>query len=694
MMPNNRGSLPVPSVDILNEMIDMNSESIQALRDRVTDCYGQGAYRKAAHYMHRLEVLGDRSKGWWTYALMLAGALGDASIIDTSIRVLARDRKTLIRALKSAWSKAVSEHHLDLAKELSHRLLDFAPNDTDFRILNLLEALNSDSLSETSLKRLTSKPLPLASIDPELLRTLIGALKRAGFTDDASRMLDYLITKHPPVEPAVCEQTAQLAYSLKRYTVAMSLTADRPELRLRHIRGLACLQALAWDDLQKTQLSRAELHTLLEEDPDWQPSMLFHTLMLPGYTNADHSALARRAISWMQAGVVPSHVRPEKRPARLRIGYLSGDFKKHPCNQLACPVLEAHDQSRFEIIAFDNSRDDESPERQRILAAFNAVVVARNLSIESLAQAIREAGIDILVDMSGHTGDSRLAVLAHRPAPVQITWLGFPGSIGGTLADYLVTDTICVPDGMEEDFDEALIRLPVADRPGGEFPLNIMPPDRNSQGLPDDALVLACFNQQAKISFDSFQRWCQILRVVSNSVLWLVIQGDDVRERLRSVLTEQGVDPNRLYWAPRCQHVQHVQRIACADLILDSHPYGMHTTAVDAIAAGVPFLTFYGETLAGRVSSSLLHTAHLDDCVCADAEDYVERMVMLAENTTARTMLRERFYAARTDSPIFDNKSFARHLEKAYNVAYERWLAGEKPANITIEQKCLSPKSA
>lgn len=662
----------------------MYSESIQALRERMTDCYGQEAYSKAAHYMHRLEVLGDRSKGWWMYALMLAGALGDASIVETSIRVLARDRKTLIRALKAAWSKAVSEHHLDLAKELSHRLLQFAPNDTDFRVLNLLEALNSDTLSHDTLKRLTSKPLPLGSLDPELLRTLIGALKRAGFTDDASRMLDYLITRHSPVEPAVCEQTALLAYNLKRYTVAMSLTADRPELRLRHIRSLACLQALAWDDLQQTQLSRAELHTLLEEDPDWQPAMLFHALMLPGYTNADHSALARRATSWMQAGGLTPYVRPEKRPTRLRIGYLSGDFKKHPCNQLACPVLEAHDTSRFEIIAFDNSRDDESAERHRILAAFNEVVGARNLPIDSLARAIREAGIDILVDMSGHTGDSRVAVLAHRPAPVQITWLGFPGSLGGTLADYLVTDTHCVPDGMEEDFDESLIFLPVTYLPGGEYLPALSTVTRQSQGLPEQALIFACFNQFSKISNETFDCWIEILQAVPGSILWL-LEGDELgRERLQSAASQRGLDPSRLFWAERIEHALHVQRIACADLILDSHPYTMHVTAIDALAAGVPFLTFFGATKASRVSASLLHTAGLGDCVCANAEEYVRRVVALAENTSERLQLRVRFQAARVESPLFDSSSFARLLERAYDTAYERWLAGEAPSNMYL----------
>jgi len=665
-------------------MIAMESDSIQVLRDRLTDCYRQGAYLKAAHYMHRLEVLGDRSKGWWMYALMLAGALGDAGIIEASIRVLARDRNTLILTLKSAWSKAVSENHRELSKYLARRLLQFAPNDPDFRVLHLLDALNSGAPSDKTLKKLTSRPLPLKSLDPELVRTLIVALNRAGFADDAGRMLDYLLSKHSFVEPSALEQTVILACSLKRYSQAMALTADSQSPRLRYLRSVACLHTLAWDDLQQAQLSPAELYALIEDDPDWRPSMLFLALMLPAYTNAVHLALARRAISWLPTSEVVSSMRLDARPTCLRVGYLSGDFKKHPCCQLSCPVFEAHDKKRFELIAFDNSRDDGSDERRRILEAFSEVVPVRNLSNETLAQVIRKSNIDILIDMSGHTADSRVEVLAYRPAPVQITWLGFPGGVGGKLADYLVVDNISVPFGTESDFDEALIHMPVSYLPGGECLPVIEPVTRKSQGLPENVVVFACFNQFSKISKETFERWVKILRAVPDSILWLLDEDPLGRERLNSAANEHGVASSRLFWAERVSHELHVQRMTCADLIFDSHPYTMHVTAIDALAAGVPFLTFYGETMAGRVSASLLYTAGLGDCVCENDEDYVRCMVALAENGSDREHLRERFQAARTESPLFDSSSFARYLETAYDKTYERWLSGEAPSNMYL----------
>ena len=666
----------------------MTPQNIQDLREQMTRSYADGAYLKAAQYMHRLEILGDQSPGWWEYALMLAGALGDEGIVEASICGLAQDRARLLRALKAGWSKAVSENHRDLAKHLAQRLWQIAPDDTNFRVLNLLDALEAGVPANTTLIGLTEEPLPLGSLEPELLRILIRALHKAKFREDARRLLDHLLQKHPPVESIAIEQYALLAHEFKWYSVVMSLTAGRAEPRLRYIHSLLCLETLAWDELKRSQLSSAELHALLERDPDWRPSILWQTLMLPGYTNAEHLALARRTTSGMRAAVeVVPHVRPAARPTRLRIGYLSGDFKVHPCNQLACAMLESHDRNRFELTAFDNSRDDGSAARRRTLAAFHEVIAVRNLSAMSLAEAIRNAGIDILVDMSGHTTDNRVDVLAYRPAPIQMTWLGFPGGVGGPMADYFVADGISVPTRGERDFDEALIRLPVSYLPGGEYPLAIVSPTRHSQGLPEDALVFACFNQQAKISGETFSAWCDILQNVPESVLWMMDEGEGKRERLKSAAGERGVIPDRLYWAERTQtQEKHVHRIACADLILDTQPYTMHTTAVDALAAGVPFLTVCGETVSSRVSSSLLHTAGLGDCVCENPTDYVRGMIALARDVPKRMLLRDRFMTARMESPLFDSAAFAYYLEMAYDLAYARWLAGDAPADINVER--------
>jgi predicted O-linked N-acetylglucosamine transferase (SPINDLY family) len=369
----------------------------------------------------------------------------------------------------------------------------------------------------------------------------------------------------------------------------------------------------------------------------------------------------------------------------LRLGYLSGDYKKHPIACLLSPVLEAHDKNCFELVAFDNSRSDGSAERTRILAAFDEVIPVRKMSDEELARTVVQARIDLLIDLSGRTTDSRSEVLAYRPAPVQITWLGFPGGLGGDLADYLIADAITVPIGSERDFDEALIRLPVCYLPCGDKPSSGEPPSRALQGLPGAGLVFACFNQHAKITAETFDRWCELLRRTPGSVLWLKGESKANNKRLQELASERGVAPARVLISSRETRNRHIQRLACADLILDCHPYTMHTTAVDALAAGVPYLTFTGETLASRVSSSLLHTAGLGDCVCRDADHYLERMLALAGNTAELGLLRQRFRAARTESRLFDSQAFARDLESACEQAFERWFKGQAPAAITIQ---------
>lgn len=668
----------------MRQATPVSPESLSGLREQVAGFYRNGAYRQAAQCLRRLEVLGDRSRGWWEYALMLAGALGEESIVETAARALESDRTALLRALKSAWHKAVSENHRELAKRISQRLWQLDPDDAHFRVLNLLDSLAAEDPLLTNLGELTAQPLPLKALSPELLMILIRALQRAGFDDDSGRMLDYLARKHPPETLEERARTAQLACDIKRPALALALTAGAADAKLRYLRSLACLQAMAWDELPLARLGSAELQAALDADPTWRPGMLFLALMMPGYTNADHLALARRAASGMQAGAPPpGHPRPQARPDRLRIGYLSGDFKKHPMSQLTCLMLEAHDRHRFEWCAFDNSRDDASPARQRILAAFDEVVAVRKLGTAALAQAIRDARIDVLVDLSGHTNDSRLDVLAHRPAPLQITWLGYPGTLGRGLADYMIGDFTAMPEA--KDFDEALIRLPRSYMPCGEYPALVVPPDRSSQGLPEGLLVFACFNQQAKISEESFDDWCAMLRATPQSILWLSDESEVNRQTLMAAAAERGVAPGRLYWAQRVENAQHIQRIACADLVLDSHPYTMHTTAVDALSAGVPFLTYCGETVASRVSSSLLRTAGLGDCVCASRQEVVQRMVSLAADAPARVQLRARFFAARTASPLYDSLAFASLLETAYDRAYARWLEGRAPSVMNLE---------
>ena len=665
--------------------------AVQAFTDEyfaeVQALYANGAFGAAWRALQLRAGEGRDNVHWWMHALRLGAALGDsdrALAAADALQALQPDAGVWLPALRAAWAQAKAGKHWDLAKTLGYRLTRLTPEDVPLRVLHLLDALEAGRSRQEELKALMASPLPLGSFSPELLRRLIAALKKGGFQGDAVKMLVYLLQRHPPRTAEEKEKTALLACTVKCHAQAAALLEGEPGLASRYLCSLACHLALDWAGFEKARLSSAELLQLLETQPQWQPSMVFNFLMLPGYGHADYLALTRRLAHAMPSPKRYQYARPSARPDRLRVGYLSGDFKSHPCNQLACPVFERHDHKRFEWVAFDNSRDDASPARQRILAVFDRVVAVQGLGSVALAQAIRAEGIDVLVDMSGHTTDNRLDVMALRPAPVQITWLGFPASVGPALVDYMITDAVSVPPDDRAAFDEALMYLPVADRPGGECPPGLTPPPRQDQGLPDDAVVMACFNQVAKLTQEIFDLWCELLRTVPKSVLWLCDEGPQARQALQAAAALRGVQPDRLVWAARLGHQEHLRRLACADLILDTQPYTMHTTAVDALAAGVPFLTCCGNTMAGRVSSSLLHTAGLGDCVCVDAANYRQRMAALAADAQARGQLRLRFEAARTQSPLFDSTAFARYLEMGYDMAYARWQAGLPPADIAV----------
>lgn len=661
--------------------------SLQTLRSRVSNLYAAEKHVEARHVLSQLKQLGDQASGWWEYTLMTASALGDTSGVFDAISALESNPQALARALDVAYANARKHGHAELARQMARRAGEVLPDSVHFRMINLFDALHHGDSSSAQLRQLTAQPLPLAIINTDVLRRLIRALNQAGFAEDATRLLDYIAQKRPPANLDEQRLQIELALYLRHWQLAWRSSQGSSDAIMRHYHGLACLCLLDWRGLSCTAHQASEWPSLLLSQPQWCPPIPFLLLMMPEYSNATHRLLARRTASTYvppASMLVVAHSRPATRPVRLRVAYLSGDFKRHPTSQMLAPVLERHDRKRFEWLALDNAREDGSEQRQRTLRAFDRVVSVRHLNAAELAQTIRQAGVDVLVDLSGHTTDNRLDALALHPAPVQITWLGFAGGVGGGLVDYLITDTVCAPEGADSDFDEALIRLPVSDRPGGEYPACVTPPSRLTQGLPECALVLACFNQHAKISEASFVSWCALLRAVPNSVLWLADEGPVNRQTLEAAAQRQGVTPDCLFWANRLPHAAHLQRIACADLILDTHPYNMHTTAVDALAAGVPYLTFCGETLAGRVSASLLHTAGLSDCVCTGPEEYLQRMTKLATNARQREHLRQRFHSARATSPLFDSRQMASYLEQAYDAAYGQWVSGSRPAAISI----------
>ncbi|MBF0347578.1 MAG: hypothetical protein HQL81_07900 [Magnetococcales bacterium] len=375
---------------------------------------------------------------------------------------------------------------------------------------------------------------------------------------------------------------------------------------------------------------------------------------------------------------------------RVHIGYLSADFHQHATSVLAAELFESHDRNRFHISTYSVGPEDHSPMRDRLYHAFDHFCDGSNLTDEALAQKIRQDGIDILVDLKGYTRDARPRVLAMRPAPLQINYLGFPGTMGARFMDYIVADGIVLPPEHEPFFDEHPIRLPHgyqvndAQRAIAPDPLT-----RRQAGLPERGMVFCCFNQSAKITPELLALWLRLLKHIPESILWLLAFHPFAMKRLHAMAASVGIEPQRLIFAPRLPLAQHLARYRLADLFLDTLPCGAHTTASDALWGGCPVLTCMGPTFPGRVAASLLIHLGLPQLVTTTLAEY-ERMAMtLALDHQQRQHLRHHLHQRITSSPIFNGRIFARHLEQGFLEAWKRHLQHRPPAPIHIQASMM-----
>ncbi|HOM13879.1 MAG TPA: hypothetical protein PLB41_11225 [Rubrivivax sp.] len=396
-----------------------------------------------------------------------------------------------------------------------------------------------------------------------------------------------------------------------------------------------------------------------------------------------HMLMAARASArFAELGAVPMPPVPPRARDRLRIGYLSSDFHHHATSMLLVQVLEQRDTAGFDVTLFSHGPDDGSPLRARMAAACERFVELRECGLEHTARAVREQHIDILVDLKGYTGSSRLGVLAWRPAPVQATWLGFPGTTGAEWIDYVIGDPVVTPLAHAAFYSEKIAQLPVCYQPNDRCRALPGVGRRADWGLPEHALVLASFNQVYKIVPAWFDLWARLLRELPGAVLWQLAGSDAAQVNLRRELAARGVDPARLVFAPQVASDQHLTRAALADIFVDTFPCNGHTTSSDALWAGLPVVTRCGDTFASRVGASLLHAVGLGEWVADDDEGYVQRVLQLARDAGLRTALRAQLERARMDAPLFDSARFARDLEALYGRMWARHEAGLGSAHL------------
>jgi predicted O-linked N-acetylglucosamine transferase (SPINDLY family) len=539
-----------------------------------------------------------------------------------------------------------------------------------------------------ALQRLDRLYDALASYDRALalagagVDALIGrgsVLARLRQPQEAIATLDRIPVAH---EPGQRFNRANLKQSLGLYEAA---TSD-----YRALTGTPPFAAAAWQGLLRCAMescdwpgvaeARGKVLALADAGKPIDPLLVMRISDDP----AQHLRCARAAAPKLPpAPRLPAQAASGR---RLRLAYVSPDFRIHPLAYLIAELLERHDRERFEVIGVSLGPAEGSDIRARIASAFDQFHDARFRSDEEIVSLMRTLPIDIAVDLAGVTEYARPSLFARRLAPVQAAYLGYCGTSGSSAIDYLVTDRVAVPPEQQQFFSEQLVHLPdsfmVAD---SAQPIAPQTPSRAQCGLPDDAFVYCCFNKNYKITQPVFDVWLRVLRAVPRSVLWLSANPGNAHQTLRRHAESRGVDPQRIVFAPALpRRADYFARLRAADLFLDTLPYNAHTTACDALFVGLPVLTATGSTFVGRVAASMLHAIGLAELVTRDLDAYEALAIRLAQDAPYRRAIRERLAANRTTAPLFDTDRFRRNLERAYEQMHAAACRGEPPRGFEV----------
>jgi predicted O-linked N-acetylglucosamine transferase (SPINDLY family) len=374
------------------------------------------------------------------------------------------------------------------------------------------------------------------------------------------------------------------------------------------------------------------------------------------------------------------------RNRKIRLAYVAGGFHHHPTAYLSAQLIENHDRSRFEVFGFSLSPDDNSEIRARLVRSFDQFHDVRTKTDQEIATLMNEMQVDIAVDRSGHTTNARPRIFALRPAPIQVNYLGYPGTLGADFYDYVIADPIVLPFDQQPFCSEKIVHLP--DCYQGNDTSRVVPadtPTRQQAGLPEQGFVFCCFNNNYKISAQVFDIWMRLLHRIDGSALWLFRENAMAERNLKSEASARGIAPERLVFASRVKHGEHLARHRLADLFLDTLPFNAHTTGSDALWAGLPMLTCRGGAFASRVGESLLKAAGLPELVTHNLLDYEALALRLASEPSLLGGFRERLRQNRLVCPLFDSDRYRRHIEAAYSTMWEYWQRGENAQSFAVE---------
>ena len=552
------------------------------------------------------------------------------------------------------------------------------------------EAYNNRGTVLAALKRLPEalasydKAIALAPDYAEAYNNRGSALAELKLLDEAVASHDRAISLNPRFAEAYNNRAIALS-ELKRFDEALASYQQAAALKpdYEFLAGSLLYTKMQLCDWRGLESDASALTRTIEDGG--KASLPFPMCAI----SSSPRALRTVAETWTTAKFPRSdalpHIDKRARRDRIRIGYFSADFHQHPTSVLMAGLFEHHDRSGFEIISFSYGPDTADAIRQRIQASSDKFVDVRSRSDREVAELARELEIDIAVDLKGYTQDARTGIFAMRAAPIQVNYLGYPGTMGADYIDYLIADATLIPQSQQANYVEKILYLPNSYQVNdSKRVIGDKIPARADMGLPQTAFVFCCFNNNYKITPDVFDGWMRILKGVGGSVLWLLQGNAAVGTNLRNEAASRGVDPERLVFAERMPLPDHLARHRLADLFLDTLPYTAHTTASDALWAGLPVLTRIGETFAGRVAASLLNAIGLPELIASTPEAYEALAIDLATHPGKLADIRRKLDANRLMTPLFDTELFARHIEAGYVAMYERYHAGRVPDHIYI----------
>lgn len=455
----------------------------------------------------------------------------------------------------------------------------------------------------------------------------------------------------------------QLGPAIDHYRAAIELDPSLNEPRANLLK--AALDACDWDT---SEALAAEIVAAEKTDDvqHWAPRITPICAMQLPLSPALHRKLAgyyaTEAASGVEASSFPAADTNNRH--RLRLGYLSCDFRNHAVTQQLLGVLRHHDRQEFEVICYSFGPPDESAERLEVQRHCERFVDISLLPDRAAAEVIARDQLDILIDLAGHTGEARPAICAQRPASILINYLGYPGTFGADYIDYIIADDTIIPVADDQHYSERVVRMPHSFFPTDDAQMIDAPPSRESQGLPEQGVVFCCFNQAGKIDRQIFECWASVLSSVDPSVLWLRPGNIWAKDNLRRAASRLGLDPARLRFASKVpQRSGHLARLNCADLFLDTHTYNAHATASDALWSGLPVLTWPGNTFASRVGASLLHALEMPELIVRTREEYLRRAVELGKHPEQLAALRQRLENKRRSATLFRSRDYTRRLE-------------------------------